>query len=295
MAATGYIHETAFDTGRLPVSQIHTLHYEQYGKKNGKPGKTLMISKRFIYLILWSIANIVTVLYLHGGPGGQTSKHNTKYFNPAIYRVILLDQRGAGKSTPHAELRENTTQHLVSDIEVLRTKLEISKWHLVFGGSWGSTLALVYAQAFPDVVGSLILRGIFTVRQSEIQFSRGPIGAANLFPEEYERFVNYLPEEDRAHPNEAYHRLLISDDYAARVAAAREWNRWNLSIGALRPNPEALAALEDEQYTLGHARLEAHYFVNQGFLEEGQILKDENLAKIRHIPSEYFFVPILIL
>jgi proline iminopeptidase len=199
--------------------------------------------------------------------------------------VVLLDQRGAGKSTPHAELRENTTQHLVSDIEALRTKLKIQKWHLVFGGSWGSTLALVYAQAYPDVVGSLILRGIFTVRQSELQFSRGPIGAANIFPEEYERFVNWLPEEDRDHPNEAYYRLLTSDDHATRVAAAREWNRWDLSTGTLLPDLEAFAALDDEKYIICHARLEAHYFVNRGFMEEGQILKDENLAKIRHIPT----------
>jgi len=208
--------------------------------------------------------------------------------------VILLDQRGAGKSTPHAELRENTTQHLISDIEVLRTKLQIAKWHLVFGGSWGSTLALLYAQAYSNMVGSLILRGIFTVRQSELQFSRGPIGSANLFPEEYERFVNYLPEEDRDRPNEAYYRLLISDDYATRVAAAREWNRWDLSIGTLRPDPDAFDNLDDNEGVLAQARLEAHYFANQGFLEEGQILKDGNLAKIRHIPSECFLIPIFI-
>lgn len=225
-------------------------------------------------------------MYLHGGPGGHTSYGNTKFFDPAVYRVVLFDQRGAGKSTPTAETQENTSQHLVSDIEVLRKHLKIPRWHLVFGGSWGSTLSLLYAQSHPEMVGSLILRGIFTVRKSELEFSRGPIGAANIFPEAYEAFVNYLPKKDRTRPKEAYHELLNSEDYETRVAAAIEWNRWDLSIGTLRPDPGAFAQLDDEAWVLSHARLESHYFVNGGFIEEGQILQDKNLEKIRHIPSE---------
>lgn len=239
------------------------------------------------------MANILTlvVLYVHGGPGGHTSYGNTKFFNPAIYRVVLFDQRGAGKSTPAAEIRENTSQHLVSDIEVLRKHLHITKWHLVFGGSWGSTLSLLYAQAHPEMVGSLILRGIFAARKSELEFSRGPIGAANIFPEAYEAFLNYLPEKDQARPNEAYYDLLVSEDYETRLAAAREWNRWDLSIGTLRPEPEGFAQLEDDAWVLAHARLEAHYFANGVFLEEGQILKEQNLRRISHIPSKLFTTP----
>ncbi|KAJ5787192.1 hypothetical protein N7457_002182 [Penicillium paradoxum] len=274
---TGYIHSAAFDIGKLPVSEIHTLHYEQYGKRDGKPVMDPSLTH-------YPPSHQMQLLYVHGGPGGSTSHESTIFFNPAIYRVVLFDQRGAGRSTPTAELRENTSQHLVSDIEVLREHLQIPKWHLVFGGSWGSTLSLLYAQAYPEMVGCMILRGIFTVRKSELEFSRGPIGAANIFPEAYEAFVNYLPEKDRARPNEAYHELLLSDDYETRVVAAREWNRWDLSIGTLRPDPGAFAQLEDDAWVLAHARLESHYFANGGFLEEGQILQEKNLSKIRHIP-----------
>ncbi|CAL5868432.1 uncharacterized protein PFLUO_LOCUS2657 [Penicillium psychrofluorescens] len=259
---TSYTHSDAFDQGRLKVSDLHTLHYEQYGKPDGKP-----------------------VIFLHGGPGGNTSKASTVYFDPSVYRVVLLDQRGAGKSTPVAELRENTTHHLVSDIEVLRKHLAIPKWHIVFGGSWGSTLALVYAQTHPESVGSLVVRGIFTVRRSELEWSRGLYGAAQIFPEAYETYVNYLSEEDRDKPYEAYYKLLTSDDRAIRVGAAREWNRWILSIEELRPDPKEMKLLEDEDSILSHARLEAHYFKHGAWLEEGQILKKENLDKIRHIPT----------
>ncbi|KAL4861790.1 proline iminopeptidase [Aspergillus spectabilis] len=259
---TGYTHSDAFDTGILPVSDIHTLHYEQYGNPAGKP-----------------------VLFLHGGPGGSTSKSNTKFFNPSIYRVILFDQRGAGRSTPHANLRENTSQHLVSDIEVLRKHLSVPKWHLVFGGSWGSALALLYAQTYPDNVRSLILRGVSTVRKSELDFSHGEGGASRIFPEAYDAFVNYLPEKDRERPIEAYYALLTGGDRAKQIEAAREWNRWDLSIGSLRQGPNAFAKLDDEGWVLAHARLEAHYFVNRGFLEEGQILRQENLERIGRIPT----------
>lgn len=225
------------------------------------------------------------MLFLHGGPGGNTSKGNTIYFNPSVYRVVLFDQRGAGKSTPLAELRENTTQHLVSDIEILRKRLAIPKWHLVFGGSWGSTLALLYAQEYPNAVGSLVVRGIFTVRRSEVEFHRGPVGASQLFPEAYKAFVNHLPEEDRKEPNIAYYRLLTSDDKSTRLHAAREWNRWDLSTGSLKTDSDTFKTLQDDDWSLSHARLEAHYFIHGAWLEEGHILKPQRMDKIRHIPG----------
>ncbi|KAJ5934894.1 hypothetical protein N7466_004441 [Penicillium verhagenii] len=258
---SGYMHSDPFDEGMLAVGTIHHIHYEQYGKPDGKP-----------------------VIFLHGGPGGQTSKANTAYFNPALYRVILLDQRGSGKSTPQTELRENTTQHLVSDIEALRTHLAIPKWHLLFGGSWGSTLALLYAQAYPDRVGSMLLRGIFTTRDAETSWSRSALGAANVFPEAWEAFVGFLPVEERGDPSAAYYRRLTGADERVRVAAAREWNRWDLSIGALRVDEGAFAALEDVEWSLKHALMEAHYSVHGFWLEEGQILERGNLEKIAHIP-----------
>jgi proline iminopeptidase len=175
----------------------------------------------------------------------------------------------------------------VSDIEVLRKHLAISKWHIVFGGSWGSTLALVYAQTHPESVGSLVVRGIFTVRRSELEWSRGLFDAAQIFPEAYEAYENHLPEGDRDKPNEGYYKLLTSDDRAIRVAAAREWNRWVLRIEELRPDPDEVKLLEDDDSVLSHASIEAHYFMHGAWLEEGQILKKENLDKIRQIPSKY--------
>ncbi|KAJ5570068.1 Proline iminopeptidase [Penicillium hispanicum] len=257
---SGYTHSDPFDEGLLAVGAIHRLHYQQYGKKDGKP-----------------------VIFLHGGPGGHTSKGNTAYFNPAIYRVVLLDQRGTGKSQPTTELRENTTPALVSDIEALRLHLQIPKWHLIFGGSWGTTLALLYAQAYPTAVGSLILRGIFTTRRAEVDWSRGPVGAANVFPEAWEKFLDYLPEEERGEPVGGYYKRLTSDDHATRVDAAKEWNRWDMSIGSLRTDEAGFAMLEDEEWSVPHALMEAHYAVHNFWLEEGQILKPENLAKVQHI------------
>lgn len=162
------------------------------------------------------------VLFLHGGPGGQTSKSNTQYFNPEVYRVVLFDQRGAGKFTPNADIRENTTAHLLEDIESLRKHVGIPKWHCVFGGSWGSTLSLLYAQKHPDLVGSLILRGIFTVREEEICWFR--YGVVRIFPNVFNDFISYLPEEDRDNATAAYYKLLTSEDRNIRLAAARSWN-----------------------------------------------------------------------
>jgi proline iminopeptidase len=186
-----------FDYGFLPVGIIHQLYYEQYGRKDGK-----------------------SVIYLHGGPGGHTTAANTIYFNPAKYRIVLLDQRGAGKSKPLGELRENTSQDLVADLEELHVHLQITAWHMVFGVSWDSMLALLYAQTHPSVVGSLVLRGIFTVRKSERDWN-----TSRFFPEHYEDFVDHIPEPERGDLPMAYHARLTSKDHETRMAAARAWNR----------------------------------------------------------------------
>ena len=224
-APEDYKHNPPFDSGFLSVGSIHRLHYEQYGRWDGKP-----------------------VVFLHGGPGGHTSIANTIYFDPTMYRVILFDQRGSGKSEPVAELRENTSQHLVSDIEALREHLRIEKWAMVFGGSWGSTLALLYAETHPDRVSSLVLRGIFTMREEETSFTRGFNGSARLFPELFEEFVNYLPPEDRGDPYPAYHRLLTSEDYETRLGAARVWNKWELGISKLIPDESSFELLSDDTW-----------------------------------------------
>ncbi|OKL57334.1 hypothetical protein UA08_07456 [Talaromyces atroroseus] len=257
-----YSHGPAFDEGFLSVSSLHALHYEQYGKVDGKPA-----------------------LFLHGGPGGSTSQSNTIYFNPSVYRVVLFDQRGAGRSTPSAEIQENTTQHLIQDIEALRKHLQIAKWHLVFGGSWGSALALLYAQEYPQYVGSLVLRGICTVRKAELEWSRGSAGAARIYPDAYQKFLSFLSGVEREDPIKSYYKHLLSSDRDTRVAAAREWNRWDLTIGSLAPSHEAFSKLDDEKWLLTHATLEAHYFAHGAWIEDGQILRPQNVDKIRHIPA----------
>lgn len=198
-----------------------------------------------------------------------------------------MDQRGAGKSKPTTELQENTTHDLVSDIEAIRLHLKIPKWHLLFGGSWGSTLALLYAQAYPDAVGAMILRGIFTTRDAEVAWLYGGYGAANIFPEAWEAFISFLPPEQRRAPVAAYYKLLTGDDRALRIAAAREWSRWDLSVDSLVPNESGFAMLEDDEWVLAHALMAAHFAVHHFWLDEGQILKVENLAKIQHIPGEF--------
>lgn len=262
----GYQHSDAFDEGYLEVSSLHKIWYQQYGPRDGKP-----------------------VLFLHGGPGGSTSKSNTEFFDPAVYRVVLLDQRGAGKSRPIAELRENTTQHLISDIEALRTKLAIDKWHIVFGGSWGSTLALAYAQAHPKVCGTLVLRGVFLCMDWEFDWTLRAGGAATMFPDHWAEFVNFLPEGKRADPVKAYGEMLFGDmekDRESILAAARSWNKWELSISFLLLADDAFAKLEDEEWLLQHSRIEAHYFTNGGFLRDGkEILNKKNIDRIKDIPT----------
>jgi proline iminopeptidase len=183
-------------------------------------------------------------------------------------------------------MTNNTTWHLVSDIEALREHLSIPKWHLVFGGSWGSTLALAYAQKHPSSVGSLVLRGIFTVRAMELKWTNHPGGAAMLFPDKYEELINFLPEEERGEHFENFHKRLMSEDESVSHPAAHAWNLWEISISTLYPNEAGMKNLEDPTWLLAHARTEMHYFVNGGWLEDGQLLRKENVDKIRGIPSE---------
>jgi len=268
-----YAHEPAFDRGMLRVSEIHQLFYEQYGKPDGLP-----------------------VVFLHGGPGGQTKPADTRFFNPATYRVVLFDQRGAGRSLPKGCLDDNTSHDLVDDIERLRTHLLGAEagWHMVFGGSWGSTLALLYAQTHPERVGSLVLRGVWTVRKVEQAAFEMPTGpAAMLHPEAYERFIGHLPRMDRGDVAAGYHRLLMSEDAEAAKKAAYEWNRWGIVISSVHAETglaDMLKALDNDEWSLTHARFENHYSMLGAWLDEGQLLAEKNIVKMAHIPGKGVYV-----
>lgn len=199
--------------------------------------------------------------------------------------MILLDQRGCGQSRPNANTTNNTTWHLVADIEALRKHLHIAKWHMVFGGSWGSTLALAYAETHPESVGSLVLRGVFTVRDLELKWSNCEGGASMLFPDKWDDYVGFLPEEERADHIANYHKRLMSSDPAVSHPAARAWNTWEISISTLYPDATAFQKLQEPEYLLAHARIEIHYFTNKAWMEDGQLLKSENVDRIRHIPT----------
>ncbi|MEM7059462.1 MAG: prolyl aminopeptidase [Pseudomonadota bacterium] len=230
----------------LPVTDGHELYVEQCGNPEGKP-----------------------VVVLHGGPGAGCSPFMRRFFDPKRYRIILFDQRGAGKSTPSAGLEANTTWDLVEDLERIRTHLEIDKWQL-FGGSWGSTLALLYAQKYPECASELVLRGIFTMSQAELDwFYAG--GAARFFPEAWDDFIDLIPEDERGNLIAAYHKRLTGDDEAEQVKFARPWVRWENSTAVLRPSrgvPPMNGA-----YARAFARIESHYFMNRGWLDrDDQIL-----------------------
>jgi proline iminopeptidase len=247
-----------YKTGKLRVSERHEIYYEESGNPKGKP-----------------------VVFLHGGPGGGSDPKQRRFFNPDLYRIILFDQRGCGKSTPYASLEENTTWDLVSDTEKLRKHLEIRKWQ-VFGGSWGSTLALAYAERHPDSVTELVLRGIFLLRKQEIDwfYQRG---ASIIYPDAWEAYIGHIPEPERADLLTAYHKRLTSPDPQVRLAAARIWSGWEGRTSKLIPEDEFAGHYEEDDFALAFARIEAHYFVNRGFLDsDDQLLRD--IQRIRHIP-----------
>ncbi|CAM0135881.1 unnamed protein product [Umbelopsis sp. WA50703] len=252
-----------FDTGSLQVSDIHTLYYEQSGNPEGRP-----------------------VIYIHGGPGGGSYPSDRQYFDPKAYRIVLYDQRGCGRSTPSACLEENTTWHLVEDLEKIRNHLKIDAW-VVFGGSWGSTLALTYAIKHPQQTKALILRGIFTLRYKELAwFYEDVNGASFLFPDAWEKYIEIIPKEERGNVLQAYHNRLTSDDQAVREQAAARWSAWEMSTNKLVQDPAAVARADDGKFALEFARIENHFFINKGFFEsDSWILDNIDVIKKHNIPG----------
>jgi proline iminopeptidase len=222
------------------------------------------------------------VIFLHGGPGGGIVPEYRRFFDPKAYRVVLFDQRGSGNSTPHASLEDNTTWHLVEDIEKLREHLGIESWQ-VFGGSWGSTLSLAYAQTHPERVRQLVLRGIFLCRRKEIQWFY-QAGASAIYPDVWEEYVRVIPEAERGDFLTAYHRRLTSDDEAVQLEAARAWSIWEGSTSKLFPDEDVVDHFGDAKFALAFARIECHYFMNNAFFDTDNYLI-ENVDKIRHIPA----------
>ena len=246
-----------YETGRLAVDSLHHLYWEQSGNPKGVP-----------------------VVFLHGGPGAGAVPAHRRFFDPRSYRIVIFDQRGAGRSTPLGELADNTTGDLVEDIEKLRQHLGIDRW-FVFGGSWGSSLALAYGQAHPDRCLGLILRGIFLCRKDEIDWFM--YGMRRLFPEAWETFANFLPEQERRDLLGNYHRRLTDPDPEIHLPAARVWSRYEGSCSTLRPSPEAVSSFLEPATALGLARIEAHYFVNDCFMDEGQLL--DNVSRLSGVPG----------
>jgi proline iminopeptidase len=247
-----------YRTGHLDVGDGHRLCWEQCGNPSGKPA-----------------------VFLHGGPGAGCSPDHRRQFDPDKWNVLLFDQRGCGRSTPHASLEANTTWHLVADIEKLREIADIERW-LVFGGSWGSTLALAYAQAHPDRVTGLVLRGIFTFRQTELDWLYR-YGASEIFPDKWEEFLAPIPEAERHDLVAAYHRRLTGADSAVRLAAAKAWSKWEAETVTLLPNPKVIEQHTSDDFAIAIARIENHYMLNRGWLEEGQLI--EGASRLKHIPG----------
>ena len=247
-----------YDSGFLDIDN-HNIYYEQCGNPKGKPA-----------------------VFLHGGPGGGGSEDVRRFFNPAIYRIVIFDQRGCGRSKPHGCLENNTTWDLVSDIENLRNKLGIEKW-LVFGGSWGSTLSLAYAQAHPESVSEIVLRGIFLLRKEELHWFYQD-GASRIFPEAWSGFLEIIDEDKRDNLMSAYHKIFTSDDKQKRLNAAIAWSRWEAATSSLSYKPSLVEEFSDPEFALAFALIENHYFINKGWFEtENQLI--ENIDKIRSIPS----------
>jgi proline iminopeptidase len=256
---TPYPEIAPYETGRLRVDAPHEIYFEQYGNPQGKPA-----------------------LFVHGGPGGGTTPAQARFWDPSRYRIVLFDQRGCGRSTPHAALENNTTWHLVSDIEAIRAHLGIPRWQ-VFGGSWGSTLALAYAEKHPERVTELVLRGIFTLRKRELDWFYQD-GASRIFPEAWEHYLAPIPVEEHKDLMQAYYKRLTSTNPVTRLQAAKAWSLWEAVTSTLRPSPEMKLSMSKDDFALAFARIECHYFVNGGFFErESQLLEDAK--HIRHIPG----------
>lgn len=247
-------------TDYLKVDDVHTIYYEESGNPNGKP-----------------------VIFLHGGPGCGTAPSCRQYFDPEFYRIILFDQRGSGKSTPHACLIDNDTDSIVADMEKIREKLGIDKW-LVFGGSWGSTLALSYALQHPDRVVGLVLRGIFLGRQEDIDWIYQEGGVSNIFPDKWEKYVEIIPEDEKKDLITAYYKRLTSEDRKTRVEAARAWSMWEGSIITLLPNDDVVEDFGDEDYAISMATIECHFWMNNMFRENMNYILDESEI-IKDIPT----------
>ena len=245
-----------YATGRLAVDARHTLFWETCGNPDGVP-----------------------LLFLHGGPGGASLPHHRRYFDPSFWRIVLFDQRGAGRSTPAAELTDNSTPHLVADIERLRAHLGVDKW-LLFGGSWGSTLALAYAEAHPEQCLGLVLRGIFLARQSELDWFMHGMGI--VFPEAWRAFSEFLPVAECDDLLGNYYRRLTHPDPAVHMPAAQAWDRYEGACSKLLPTSDTLPSFDSDASALAIARIEAHYFVHRAFLRDDELLR--NLGRIRHLP-----------
>ena len=248
-----------YNTFNLKVSNLHTIFVEESGNPDGKP-----------------------IIFLHGGPGGGSEPVYRQYFNPEKWRIIIFDQRGWGKSVPHAELEQNTTWDLIDDIEKIRKKLNIDNW-AVFGGSWGSTLALSYAIKNPNYCNNLILRGIFMLRKKELEWFYQN-GCSFIYPDAWEKYLDPIPENERSNLIQSYYEKLTSNDMNERIKAAKAWSIWEASTSKLIQSTSALHAFEDEKVAEAFARIECHYFINKGFFENDRWILD-NVYKIKEIPT----------
>ena len=250
-----------YRTEHLRVSEVHEIYFEDCGNPRGKPA-----------------------VFLHGGPGGGTDAKMRCFFDPRRYRIVLLDQRGCGKSRPHASLTDNTTWHLVADIERLREHLGIERW-LVFGGSWGSTLTLAYAETHPERVTELVLRGIFMLRRWELEwFYENPGGTGALYPDLWEHYVAPIPQAERGDMIGAYYARLTSEDAEVRTRAAKAWSIWEAATSYLRTAPDYIDKFQEDRFAEAFARIECHYFINHGFFRSDSQLLDD-VHRIRHIPA----------